>query len=152
PPGEAGATLRALLLFLLLAVGAGAAAALRGRRTRLALGLRQVAVLGRPEDPRDVVTLERLDLDERVGQRLELVPVLGEDAAAELVRLVDRAADLLVDLLGGALGVVALLGVVAAEERRGLAAPEGARAHPVAHAPLRDHGAGDLRHLADVVV
>src|SRR5690606_20624759 len=70
--------------------GAGSAAARR-------------ALLGRPgraarHDVVDLVGVDRFPLEQRLGHRLDLVPVLLEDLARGRVLLVDDAADLAVDL------------------------------------------------------
>ena len=65
---------------------------------------------------------------------VQLLHVLAEHCERELVRLLDHAADLVVDLAGDLLGVVGLGAVVAAEERLVVAAAEHARAELLAHA------------------
>ena len=59
--------------------------------------------------------------------------------------------DLLVDDLGGVLGVVAGLAHLAAEERVLVGVAERDRADPVAHAPLGDHHPGEPGGLLEVV-
>ncbi len=63
---------------------------------------------------------------------------------ASVVRVVDDAAHFVVDLLGDLLGVVALLGDLAAEEDELFLVAEGPRPQALAHAEARDHGAGGL--------
>ena len=70
---------------------------------------------------------------------------------ASVVGVVDDAPHLVVDLLGDLLGVVALLRDLAAEEDELFLAAEGPRPEALAHTEAGDHGAGGLRHLADVV-
>ncbi len=69
-----------------------------------------------------------------------------------MVRLVDDAADLFVDLLGDLLGIVALLGDLPAQEDELFLAPERARPEAFAHAPLRDHLPRDVRRALDIVL
>ena len=64
----------------------------------------------------------------------QLVAVLLEDAVGAIVGLAEDAADLLVDHLGGVLGVVARLAHLAAEERMLLGVAEEDRADALAHA------------------
>ena len=78
-----------------------------------------------------------LALDQGLGQPLQLVAVLLEQAEGALVGLAEDAGDLLVDDLGGVLGVVAGLAHLAAEEgvlvgRRGRRRGRRARSSPTA--------------------
>src|SRR5688572_26236612 len=91
------------------ALGAGVTA-----RRRLGRGLR-AARLGRPRwlpahDVADLVGVERLVLEQRLGHRLDLVAVVLEELARDAVLLVDDAADLRVDLLQRRLGDVLVRG------------------------------------------
>lgn len=88
-----------------------------------------------------------LNLDQGRREPIECVPMLRDDGATARVSLVDDAAHLVVDLLLGALEVVASLREIAPEEDRGLPLAEHARAEAGGHAPLGDHRAGDLRDL-----
>src|SRR3990170_7640593 len=90
------------------------------------LGRRELAD-GRLEQARQVIALDRLHFFDAGDHLFELVAVLGEDLLGGVVGLVDDAADLLVDLLGDLLAVVALLGDLAAEKDHLLLAAEAAR-------------------------
>src|SRR5687768_2297837 len=96
------------------ALGAGV-----GRR-RLGRGLR-AARLRRPRrlarhDVADLVGVEGLELEQRLGHRLDLVAVVLEELARNAVLLVDDAADLRVDLLQRGLGDVLVSGNRATKE------------------------------------
>src|SRR5690606_8595245 len=96
----------------------------------------------------DLFTSERLALQQRLGDGVEPVAVLLDDLSRAVVLRRDEAADLVVDLLGG---LVAVLFVEAgSEEARLFALDVGERAELVAHAPLGDHGARELRRLLEV--
>ena len=104
-----------------------------------------VSARGRPsrrlarEQPLELVLVDRLALDEELGDLVQLVHVLAEHLARALVRLLDHAADLVVDLARDLLGVVRLGAHVAAEERHVVVAAEHARAELLAHAVAHDH-------------
>ena len=87
----------------------------------------------------------------RVGERVELGAVLGEDVERHVVRLVDQLAHLVVDLEGDLVGVVGRGPQVATEEDLALLLAERARTDRVAHAVLGDHLARDLGRALDVV-
>ena len=76
------------------------------------------------EDLGDLRLVERLLVEQREDQRVEDVAVLLEDVEGLLVGRGDEALDLLVDLRGDVLGVVALVADVAAEERLGVGVAE----------------------------
>ena len=100
-PREAAAAVRLLGRFLVARRGGGR---LLGRRGDLLAGLRRhrAAFCG-AEQARQHVAVDRLEFDQRLRQLLELGAVLAEHLAAALMRLLDDAAHLFVDLLGGAL-------------------------------------------------
>src|SRR5699024_8139130 len=58
-----------------------------------------------PHDGVELSLVQLLPLDQGLGQRVQLVDVLGQGAPAGLVGLVDDVADLAVDLGGGGLAV-----------------------------------------------
>src|SRR5215831_12422288 len=105
----------------------------------------------RCQDALEVFLVQRLLLDQFQHHLVEGVPVLDEDLPGFVVRRLDQIAHLGVDVGGDVLGVVALVGVVAAEERLGLVHPVLHGAELGTHAVLGDHGAGELRRLLDVV-
>ena len=82
---------------------------------------------------------------------VERVAVLDQDLPRLVVRGLDQVAHLGVDVGGDVFGVVALMAVVAAEERLGVARAVLDRAELGAHAVLGDHRPGQLRGLLDVV-
>src|SRR5262249_9586326 len=119
------------------------------RRDDDALTRRQLAAL---EDGLDLLGVERLALDERVGERVELLAAERQELADLAVLLLDDPADLLVDLDRGLLGVVLLArAVVAAEEDLLFLLAVRERPELLAHAPLAHHLARDVRRLLDVV-
>ena len=83
--------------------------------------------------------------------RCSSLHVLAQHRERELVRLLDHAADLVVDLARDLLRVVGLGAVVAAEERLVVAAAEHARAELLAHAEAHDHRLRRRRDLLEVV-
>src|SRR5215470_19580868 len=115
-----------------------------GARTRaLALGLRLGLRLVRlrrclvredrdlvlaGEQALELILVDRLALDQDRRDLVELVHVLAQHRQRELVRLLDHAPDLVVDLARNLLGVVRLGAVVAAEERLVVTTTEHARA------------------------
>src|SRR4051812_31852779 len=103
------------------------------------------------EEPLELILVDRLALDEDRRDLVQLVHVLTEHGERELVRLLDDAADLVVDLARDLLGVVGLSAVVAAEERLILAMPEHARAELLAHAEAHDHLLRRRGHALEVV-
>src|SRR5205085_10701645 len=76
-----------------------------------ALGLVVVA-----EDAHQALAFERFLADQFVRQAIELVAMLDDDLLRPLPVGVDEPADLLVDRLGDAVAVIALLAELAAEE------------------------------------
>src|SRR5256885_6534623 len=120
----------ALALRLLLRLRRGSGGLLLGEDGRLVLAC---------GEPLELIAVDRLALDEDLGDAVELLHVLAEHRERELVRLFDDAADLVVDLARDLLGVVGLSAIVAAEERLVVAVTEDARAELLAHAEAHDH-------------
>ena len=104
------------------------------------------------EDLHDLGRVERLLLDEGVGQAVERLAVHDEDVAGLVVGLVDEQADLGVDLGRHVVGVVGLVADVAAEEHLAVVLAELLGADLVGHAVLGDHRAGDCGGFLDVVL
>src|SRR5918999_2668501 len=107
------------------------------------------AFLGRPllhplQQPDQVLLLDRLPLDQRGGDLVELSPLALEDLQGLVVGLVDQPADLGVDLEGHLVGVVGVGGEVTAQEYLALALAQGERTEPVRHPVLGDHPPGHL--------
>jgi hypothetical protein len=86
-----------------------------GRRRRL--GAEDVFLALPFEQRLELLALERLALDEDLGDRLERRAVLAEDVLRGLMGALDDAADLVVDLARDLVGVVGLGAELAAEER-----------------------------------
>src|SRR4051794_20397249 len=99
----------------------------------------------------ELVLLDRLALDEDLGDDLERVLALGQDVLGALVRALDDAADLVVDLAGDLVGVVGLGGELPAQERHPVIVAEHARAEALAHAEAHDHLLGRRGDLLEVV-
>jgi len=76
--------------------------------------------------------------------------VTVEDIEGRLVGAIDEAANLGIDLAGGLLRVVAVLGELAAKEDLLFLLAEGKRTE-LAHAPFADHLAGDFSGPLDVI-
>ena len=84
-----------------------------------------------------------------LGHGLQLVVVLHQDGAAALVGLVDQAADLVVDLAGGFLGIGLGAAVAHADEDLAvIAVADGAEG--VGHAVAGDHIMGDFGGLLNI--
>src|SRR5438270_9290586 len=132
----------ALALRLLLRLRLGRGRLLLGEDARLVLVC---------EEPLELVAVDRLALDQDLRDAVELLHVLAEHRERELVRFLDHAPDLVVDLARDLLGVVGLGAVVAAEERLVVAAAEHARAELLAHAKAHDHRLRRRRDLLEVV-
>src|SRR5262245_58060687 len=105
----------------------------------------------RAQDPRDLLAVERLTLEQRAGERVELLDVLFEDRPGPRGALEHQALDLAVDGQRRVLAVVLLTGHLAAEEDVLFVLAEGQRAELVRHAPLADHLARHLGGLLEVV-
>ena len=71
--------------------------------------------------------------------RSSRIALLGEQVLGALVRLLDDAPDLVVDLAGDLFGVLGLLLEVAAHEGLDRVVAEGEGAELLAHAVVRDH-------------
>src|SRR5438067_5847948 len=156
-----------------LALGAFGRRGLHGRageRERARLGLGQalrlfsrglglrLLVLGEDllfrragEQSLELVLVDRLPLDQDPRDLVQLGHVLLEDGDGELVRLLDHALDLIVDLAGDLLRVVRLSAHLAAQERHVVVAAEHARPELVAHPVAHDHLLRDRRDLLEVV-
>src|SRR5207253_3297078 len=87
------------------------------------------------EDLVEIGAVDRLALEERLGHLVEHLEVAAQEELGALVGLEQDAAHLGVDLDGGLLGVVDLLGEVAAEEDLFLLLAEGHGPELLAHAP-----------------
>ncbi|CAM4039424.1 hypothetical protein NOMA109596_19235 [Nocardioides marinus] len=105
----------------------------------------------RLEDARDLLLVEGLLVEELQHQGVEDVAVLLEDVEGLLVGGGQEVLDLLVDDRGDGLGVVAGVTEVAAQERLGAGLAELDGPEPLGHAVLRDHRAGQVGGLLDVV-
>jgi hypothetical protein len=106
-------------------------------------------------DRQDLTLVQRLALEERPGERIELPPVLREESPGSLVALPDDPLYFGVDLLGGLLAVgfraaPGASGSVA--KKRVLARREGDHVEIVAHAPAYHHSPHDIGGLLDVVL
>ena len=99
----------------------------------------------------DLVGVDRLELEQRLGHRLDLVAVVLEQLARDRVLLVDDLADLAVDLAHRLLGHVLVRRDRAAEEDLALVLAVDHRAEHVGHAVARDHVARHLRRALEVV-
>ena len=128
----------------------------RARRpvpTRSAARLRGLRRARRPagHDVVDLVGVDRLELEQRGGHRLDLVAIVLEELPRDRVLLVDDLADLAVDLAHRLLRHVDGARDRPAEEDFALVLAVDHRAHQVGHAVARDHVAGDVRRALEVV-
>ena len=95
----------------------------------------------------ELLALDRLALEQDLRDVVELLAVLGEDVARRLVRLLDDAPDLVVDLAGDLVGVVGLGGELAARKGWPWSWPNTRGPELLGHAEAHDHllgGGGDL--------
>ncbi len=98
-----------------------------------------------------ILAVDGLFVDEQHGDLVELVAVLGEDAAGRIVGLVHHAPDLGVDLLRRLVRILLAHAVVTADERLRRIVAEGERAEVLAHAVLRDHAPRRLGGALQIV-
>src|SRR3954464_12369895 len=130
------------------ALGAGIAGRRLGRLR--GGGLRRTRRLA-GHDVVDLVGVDRLPLEQRLGHCLYLVAVVLEQLPRHPVLRVDDMADLGVDLLHGRFGHVLVRLNRASEEDLALVLAVDHRAELVRHAPLRHHAAGNLGGTLEVV-
>src|SRR6266576_871067 len=134
---------------------AGSPARDRGRGSFLSWRRRTPAAASRARAAGDhqlhLVAIERLTLEQRARQPVERRAMAGDDGARALVRLGEDALELRIHDLGGAIGDLAPLHHLAAEEDLGLAIAHGDRADDVAHAELRHHAPRHFGRLLDVL-
>src|SRR5688572_22438922 len=104
-----------------------------------------------PQDARDLLAVERLPLEQRGGERVQLLQVGLDHVPGPRRALQHDALDLGVDQDRGVLAVVLGPRHLPTEEDVLLALAEGQRAHAIRHAPLADHLAGHLGGLLEVV-
>src|ERR1700691_4168750 len=103
------------------------------------------------DDAPDLVDREGLEFQQPLGQEMQLVNMRGQNLARRLLALLDDAANLVVDHLGGGVGDVLALGDGVAEEDLFLVLAVAQRAQLVAEAEFRDHAARQVGGAADVV-
>src|SRR6185437_5859765 len=99
----------------------------------------------------ELLLLDRLALDEDLGDLCQVVFVLGEDRLGAMVGRLDDAAHLVVDLARDLIGVVGLGGELPAEEGLAMLVAEHARPQLVGHAETHDHLLGGGGHLLQVI-
>src|SRR4051794_9750604 len=145
--GQAGARQRTRAA---LALGGGLLDGER-RSARRLVGTEDLLLGLAGEQRLELLLLDRLALDEDLGDDLERVLVVGEDVLGALVRALDDPPDLVVDLPGDLVGVVGLGRELAAQERLAVVVTEDARAEPLTHAEAHDHLLGRRRDLLEVV-
>src|SRR3954468_150907 len=146
--GQAGARERARGL---AARALGSGLARDGRARRRSLGAEDLILGLAGEQALELLLLDRLALDEDLGDRAQLLAVLGEELLGALVRGLDDAADLVVDLARDLIGVVGLGRELAAQEGLAVVVAEDARTELLAHAETHDHLLGRRRDLLEVV-
>src|SRR6185437_11719366 len=156
-PGGSDTVLRLRIGFQAAAAGLGAGRArLAGGRdggTGRALGVLVVVVAHDGLAAQDLVHLvgrQGLVLQQRLGELVQVVHVLGQDAPRGLLAGLDQAPDLVVDQLGRLLRHVDGLRHRMAEEHLLLVAVVAHAAQLLRHAPFHHHGAGEARGLLNV--
>src|SRR3954447_17665430 len=133
PAGEAGPRERPRTRLGAALRSLGATRLERLRHDRL-VGPEDILLRLAVEQPHELVALDGLAPEQDLGRLLEILAVLLEDRAGELVGFLDDAADLGVDLARGIVGVVRLGGELAAEERLAVVVTEHARTELLGHA------------------
>src|SRR5688572_27608737 len=149
--GEAGARERARDVPAGAIGGRGQLRALRGPVGGRRVGAEDLFLGLAGEQRLELLALDRLALEQQLGDVGERLAVLGEDVLGLLVGALDDAADLVVDLARDLVGVVGLGGELAPEERLPVVVAEYARAELLAHAEAHDHLLRRRRHLLEVV-
>ena len=91
------------------------------------------------EQLEELAAVDRFTVEQNLREAMERIHVLHQHDACALVRLLNNAADLVVDLAGDLLRVVGLGTERTAEERVALIVAEGTRAELLAHAVLHHH-------------
>src|SRR3954452_3030162 len=94
----------------------------------------QLGLLGALQQRLELLALDRLALEQQLGDRLQRVAMRPQDVLRDLVSALDDAADLVIDLAGDLVAVVRLGTELAAEERLPVIVAEDARAELLAHA------------------
>src|SRR5665213_426993 len=149
---------------LRLRLGADAARAARGRHRAApaGTGTRLVGRGTRPgrgfahdplalDDAADLVGRQRLVFQQAVGERMQLVEMRRQDRPRGVLALLDEAADLVVDDLGGGVGDVLALRHRMAEEHLFLIVAVAQRPELLRKAEFGDHAPGEAGGAADVV-
>src|SRR5215210_3574807 len=104
-------------------------------------------------DLQDLLFVERLPLQQRLGERLELLAVFGQEPAGLVMALVDDPEHLGVHGAGGLLAEGLITAVTARYTKVSvLAWGEFDRPELLAHSPARDHPASEVGGLLDVVL
>ena len=109
------------------------------------------APVGGVDQTGHLFAVDRLFLEQCLGDRVEPLAVFGEDRHGPLLLLAQDPLDLLVDHTGGHVGVVAGVHEVLAEEHRTAIGAPSHRPHPLGHAELPDHLSGHLGGALQVV-
>src|SRR5688500_13254273 len=112
--------------------------------SRRRVGRRRVIQRMAVGEPADLVGVEDLARQQRVGDVDQPLLVLGENRGAALVLIANNELDLGVDLKRRVFAVVGVLRDLAAEEDLLFFLAEGQRAHRFAHAPPADHAPGHV--------
>ncbi len=99
----------------------------------------------------ELILVQLLARHQRLSQRVQLVNVLGQRAAAGLVGLVDDIPHFAVDLGGSGLAVALALADITAQEGLLLRRTVHHRAQPLGKAVACDHLAGDIGGLLQIV-
>ena len=99
----------------------------------------------------DLITVDGLELDQRLRHRMQLVDVFVQDACRPLIVAVDERPHLLVDCMRRVVGQRLVLRDRASEEYLALVLAVGQRPHAVGQPPLRHHVSRDLCRAHDVV-
>src|SRR3954465_3171010 len=123
-----------------------------GRRRRLGLRRPEHLFGGLAGQERlELLALDGLVLEQQLGEAVELLAVGDQHLARGLVRLLDDAADLVVDLACDLVRVVRRGVELTAEERLRVVVAERPRPELLRHAEAHHHLLGRGRHLLEVV-
>src|SRR5437667_10232522 len=104
------------------------------------------------QDLFDLLALQALPLEQRLGQAVQSLAGPEKSIARPLIALIDDPSDFLVDLIRDFFTVVTRLDQVASQEHRTVAPAQGQRSKFFAHSEFGDHLPRQFRSLLEIVL